>query len=270
MPNKFCKICNAFGSQPNILNSINLDIFAKLKTWREIGEYYTPFLPEGFSPIRDTNIAGHKRHTDVSLLLRPLVVQRREIETKGENVYDKLYEAGKAPIVDYLHVMDMMLRARFEDLTGVERIVQRASAYCDSAVEELNLMKAAGANEETLKPLYIKVRASENRLFELIERRQKLWDELQSDMLNITGSTIEREKMELRLHILKGLESTFGEMMKILSAYIIKEAFANDIRQGRVIYNRILGIMNEVVKPALEPLDKSKEVIITKQKRLTA
>jgi hypothetical protein len=264
-----CKICNAFGSQPNILNSINLDIFSKLKTMKEVCAYYTPFLPSGFAPLSRVNLEAHKRHTDVSILLKPLLAQRKEYTSRdGEDVYTQLYEAGNQPIVDYLYVLDMMLRCRMKDLTNIERIVQRARKYCDDAVSEYDVLKAAGSNEEVLK-LAIKVRGAENRLFELVERRQGLWNELQSDVLNITGNTMEKEKMVLRFEIMKGLHRTFNDMLLALSNYIIKEAFTSDMHKGRAVYSKILEIMDDIVTPALEPLDESKKVI-SKQKRLTA
>lgn len=205
----------------------------------------------------------------MSILLRPIAAQRQESTLDKKDAYTQLYDAGKAPIVDYIHMLDMMMRCRIEDLTNIERIVQRARIACDDAVAEYKLLKAAGSNEEAIKPAHIKMRASENRLFDLVEKRQKLWNELQSDLLNITGSNVEKEKIALRLQIMKDLHNSFNEMLKILSIYIAKEAFADNINQGRTIYNRILEIMNEVIRPVLKPLDASKAVII-KQKRLTA
>ncbi len=269
MSHHLCKICNAFGANPNILNSINLDIFAGTKTYREICKYYTTFLPSGFAPITNQNIVSHKNHTDVSILLKPLVAQRQKIVVKGKDIYSKLYAAGKEDFPDYLHIMDLMMKCRFEDLVNIERVVQRASMDCDDAVEEFNLVKAAGSSLDLISKAKSKVRAHENRLFELMERRQNLWDSAQSDILNITGSSVEKERRMIQMAMVERLHETFNEMLRVLSSYIVLEAFSGDVRQGRIVFNKILEIMNNTVKPVLQPLDESKKVVV-KQKRLKA
>jgi hypothetical protein len=268
MPHHLCKICNAFGSQPNLINSINFDIFSGIKTLKEIGEYYSPFLPSGFSPISRLNITGHKHHTDVSILLRPLVIQRNDTSAADKDIYNQLYDSRKESTLDYIHMLDIMLRCRMEDCVSVEKVVRRASCHLDDSVEAFDLLKATSVpGDETLKAAAVKVRGAENRLFDLIERRQGLWNSMKGDVVNIASNIIEKEKLAVRIEIMESLQETFGHMLQALSGYIVKEAFLNDIKKGREVYNSILSIMNMIVAPALKPLDVSKAVTV-KQKRL--
>jgi len=129
-----CKICSSFDEET--LNEITLDIVLQRRTYKEIGEYYSPKLPAGVPAINDMNIKGHKNHCD------PRLIAREVLEKEGNPVNDadmasRLYAEIFNEEIDKNKLLNELYRERLINLQTLQIMLDSKRDYSVQVQENL-------------------------------------------------------------------------------------------------------------------------------------
>ena len=141
-----CKICSSFNEE--ILNEITLDIVLQRRTWKEIGEYYTPMLPAGVPSINDMNIKGHKNHCDPRLIAKE-VLEKEGNPTTDAGVASKLYAQIFNEELDKNTLLNELYRERLTNLQILQTMLEDKRDDSVQSQESLTNAQAVYDTEPT-------------------------------------------------------------------------------------------------------------------------
>jgi len=129
-----CKICSSFDE--DTLNEITLDIVLQRRTYKEIGEYYTPKLPAGVPAINDMNIKGHKNHCDPRLIAKE-VLEKEGNPTSDSDIASRLYAEIFNEEIDKNKLLNELYRERLINLQTLQTMLDDKRDYSVQVQENL-------------------------------------------------------------------------------------------------------------------------------------
>lgn len=252
-----CKICNAFDEK--IIEEITLDILLHRRTYVQIKEYYTQFLPANIAKLNDVNIANHKRHSDPCLVAEKQMVLNGTPKSEADiltNLYSKrfqntidrktlLSDIHKARLQN-LYALQLILEARQKELP---RITQLLQAFLDRDQSYLTDAEKLSQNLLLDNKKYL-----ENEVRSLIKQIDGIHAQIQEVLIKEVNS--EKGLAEGTIHITQNYINIFQGHLKgfidEMVPLLLLKVFKDDPTKGQYVVQELSGLLDKHITPALQ------------------
>lgn len=239
---KVCKICCSFDD--NMLNEITLDCILQRRTWADIKEYYTPFLPKGVAPLSDINIKNHKKHSDPALLAKN-IMERGGIPHKESDVVAKLYSDIFADTFDRSDTLSELYKERLKNLKLLQDLLNdKKHEYCNlsqiitKSAEDIENM---GGIQKQIRVMTKEIDKIQGDIQDVLIRERSVDKGLNTG--NITYIT------QNYVNVFQGHLKGFIEE---IVPYLLMNIFKDDPELGKAVVQYISDSMDKHLAPAFE------------------
>lgn len=234
-----CKICNAF--EDNLLNQITLDILLQRKTWNEICDYYSDFLPKGVAPLNHVNLNSHRRHCDPKLIAEEYLRERGEPVTPAEAIM-RVFSEKFLEELDRKKLLTETYRARIRNLETLQTILEERIAL-------LNTLPIGNTEKEVEDRQYV---------IDEIRSLSKQIDVSFGSMQDVVVKELNHEKgipstqSNVTINFINSIQVHMQNFLQEIVPYVLMDLFKDDQEKGKAFLAHLSKTMDRHLGPALD------------------